>query len=98
MKVPWVRHNVRDAGKRDLGKMFGSAFHALGREAKTLGGVDDPKHRRASGARPGQQANPADRKLQPVIMCDRRQTGSGAVSFVALPDSSHSYNEVLASL
>jgi hypothetical protein len=89
MKVTWTWNNMRDAGEGNLGKMFGSAFHTLGRESETLGGMDDAKHRCAGRACASEQANPADRELQPVIVGDRRQTGSRAISFVALADSSH---------
>ena len=81
---------MRDTGEGDLGKMFGSPFHALGREPETLRGVDHSQHGRAGRACPGEQANSADRELQPVIVSDRRQTGSRAISFVALANSSHS--------
>ena len=41
MKVTGAWHNVRDTGKGNLGKMFGSAFDTLSREPETLRGVDD---------------------------------------------------------
>ena len=89
MKVTGAWNDMRDTGERDLSEMFGSAFHTLGREPEILRGVNDAKHGRPGGACADKQANPADRQLQPVIVGDRRQAGSCAISFVALTDSSH---------
>ena len=60
MKVTGAWNDMRDTGERDLRKMFGSAFHTLGREPETLRSVDDAEHGCPGCACAGKKANPAD--------------------------------------
>ena len=62
------------------------AFDSLGRKAKAFRRMDDAKHGSARRSCSGEEANPADRELEPVVVRDRCQTGGRAISFVALTD------------